>query len=449
MKNSAKNRSQPESYSASEAAELLGISIPTLKWMVAGGRLESFRTPGGHLRVLAERLEALRDGRKVQPSRVRDASPVLQNRRERLEELTLEAQEMRARRELAKLRLDEQGESERQEAESQAREEAAAERHAELELERERLKHEQAQARLRTETEREQERLRREVEQRLAAFRCRWLEKANQAISAYEYRWLSAGQRKEILEGLESEITKRHPADEPRMGAIIDHSLEALAEPFRVERDAQEMRQRLTERALKNLPCSATEAERMRAAAAIRKALLAFDGSADKCEMHIAAEEAVRPIRQATERRALEEQLISWAIRALPWSKTEGDEARLRRDCAEILAEMPVDVSELEAKEALEPTVREACHDIEERRRERERQAHKASLVQQGLSEVSSYLLELKCQDEISADEYWDSDFVADLRNNVKSELEAELAGDETIKQTRELVQEIIDEELS
>jgi excisionase family DNA binding protein len=229
MKHSGKNCLQGESCSASEAAELLGVSIPTLKRMVACGKLQAFRTPGGHLRVLAKNLEATRDGRQIQPPPVRDASPVLLNRRERLEELTLEAQEMRARRELANLRRDAQEEAARREAEAQTREEEAVQRQAELELERERLKHEQTQERIRLERERHQDRERREAEQQLAAFRCRWLEKANKAVYAYEYRWLSAGQHKEILEGLEAEIMKRQPVDEPRIGAIIARNLESLA----------------------------------------------------------------------------------------------------------------------------------------------------------------------------------------------------------------------------
>ena len=113
MKNIGKNRSVSDSHSASEAAALLGVSIPTLKRMVAEGRLDAFRTPGGHFRITAESIEALREQRQTRPRPVRDASPVLQNRRERLEELTLEAQEHRARRELEKLRREEQEEAER------------------------------------------------------------------------------------------------------------------------------------------------------------------------------------------------------------------------------------------------------------------------------------------------------------------------------------------------
>lgn len=444
MKNIGKNRSEADSCSASEAARLLGVSIPTVKRMVADSQLEGFRTPGGHVRITAESIKAVRERRPVQPRPVREASPVLQNRRERLEELTLDAQEMRARHELAKLRREEQEEAERREAEAQAREEEAAQREAELKLERERLELEKAHQ----EREQAEEWEKHEAEQELAAFRCRWQAKASEAVSAYQYPWLSAPQRKEVLEGLEAEIEKRQAADQPRMAAIIARSLEALIEPFRAERDAQERRQRLTNEALWSLPYSATEAERVKATAAIRDALGRLDSSADVCEMRVAIQETVQPVRQAVKRRLLDAELLRWAFLRLPWSRTDLDRARLGRECVEILGELPQDVSEAEAKEALEPTIREACAEIEKRQAEKERQARKTSLIQQGVAEVSNYLLELKRVGEISGEDSWNSEFNADLKEAVQRGLQADLSGNETTKEVRELVREIIDAEL-
>jgi hypothetical protein len=93
--------------------------------MVKEGALEGFRTPGGHVRVTAESIEAVKDQRHATSRPVREASPVLQNRRDRLEELTLETQELRAKTELGKLRREEQEEAEQREAEAQEREEEA------------------------------------------------------------------------------------------------------------------------------------------------------------------------------------------------------------------------------------------------------------------------------------------------------------------------------------
>jgi len=438
VKNTDKNQSGRQSYSVSEAATVLGVSIPTLKRMAREGRINSFRTPGGHLRILAESIENVREHRQTQPRPVRDASPVLQNRRERVEELTLEAQEHRARRELARLQQEEQKEAETQEAEAEAREQAAAQREAELEIERERLRQ-----------DRTKEMRRREAESEVAAFHCRWLDEANTAISAREYSWLSPSQRKEILEGLEAEIEKRHPTDEHRMATILKRSLESLVEPFQRHQQAQEKRQRVTEHALRNLPYSATGAERVRVTAAIRDALRRLDDDADECEMRVTAQEAIQPLCIAIEKRSLDERLIEWATRELPyWGQTDRDEARLRRECAEILQELPADITDAEAKEALEPTISEIAEEIEERQAQKQRDTQKANLIQEGVAEVSHYLWQLKQDGEISPEEYLDYDLRADLQEAVRDELESELSGEETTKEVKALVREIIDEEL-
>jgi excisionase family DNA binding protein len=144
-----KNQSPNDSYSVSEAAILLGVSIPTLKKMVTDGTLDGFRTSGGHHRITADSIEAMKSQRETRARPVREASPVLQSRRERLEELNIEAQEVRARRQLAKLQREEQEEAERREAEAQAREDEAAQREAEIDLEQRRLGREEAQERKR------------------------------------------------------------------------------------------------------------------------------------------------------------------------------------------------------------------------------------------------------------------------------------------------------------
>lgn len=449
MKNTSKNRSEVESHSVSEAAAILGVSVPTVKRMVAEGRLEAYRTPGNHLRILTESIESMRDGQRTRPRPVRDASPVLQNRRERLEELTLEAQEHRARRELKKLSAEEQEEEDRRKAEAKAREEAVAQRQAEIELERDRLEFEKAQEEARREEQEAQKRQRRAAERELATFCCRWREKATEALSTFEFRWLSATQRKEVLDGIEAEIAKREPLEEPRMGGVIARSLEALVQPLRAARDAQERRQKLTTEAMWRLPWSATEAERVKATAAIHDALARFDCSADESEMRVAAQEAVIPFRQGIERRQLDAKLLDWAIRELPWHRTDRDEARIRRECSEILADLPLDVTEAEGKDALEPTVREASEDIKQRQAEKERQTRKANLIQQGVAEVSSYLLQLRLNQEIAAEDYFDGEFTADLAEAVRRDLDATLSGDESSREVRDLVREIVDKEIN
>lgn len=368
MKNISKNRTDLESYTVSEAAAVLGVSSPTLKRMVAEGRVKAYRTPGGHLRILTESVNAMREGERLSRRSVADVSPALQIRREHLQELTLEVEEHRTRRELDRLRNEEQDRLDHRRAEAEAREQEAVQRQEQLELERQQLQRQKAE-----------ERRQREAEQELAAFRSRWLEVAAQIVRETRYAWLTATQRKEILEALEAEVERRQPTEDHRyMASVLVHSLLAALEPFEAERKAQERRQRLTETVLWRLPGSATEAERMGAITAAREALKCFDAMADESEMRVAAQQAIEPISRAIEKRLLDARLLNWATIRLPWSATEQDKVRVRWEYAEILAELPQGISEVEAKEALEPTVQEARLDIEKRQAE----AQRASLRQ-------------------------------------------------------------------
>jgi hypothetical protein len=186
----------------------------------------------------------------------------------------------------------------------------------------------------------------------------------------------------------------------------------------------------------------------VKAAAAIREAVARSDNFADVSEMRVAAKEAVQPIRQAIERRKLDARLINWALRHLPPGRTDRDAARIHRECAEILAELPQDVSEPEGMEALEATVREACAEINKRQAERERQARKAQLVAEGLADVNAYMLELLREDEITREDYFDQTFTRELESAVQDRLESGLTGNESPDTTRDLVREIINKEL-
>ena len=438
MKNNGKNQSGDDSCSVSEAASLLGVSIPTLKRMVADGQIEGFRTPGGHLRILSESIQELREGRKAQASPIREPSSVLRDRRERLEELVLESQELRARREVEKLRREEDDEAERRESEAQARERGAAEREATLELERERLEREQ-----------EEERRRRESKRRLSDFHHRWLEKAAEVLAARELNWLSAVQHKEVLDTLDIEIKSRQLQDEPRMRQVLIHTIAAVIEPWLVSREARKERERLLENAVRSLPFGATDRDKAHAAAAVREALSTLRSDAADFEVQAGIQAAIDPIRASVEWRRMTERLTSWAVGQLPWGSTDQDEARLHRKCEQILSELPENVSEIEAREALHQAVREARECVEDRKELNRRQEQKARLVQHGVTEVSYYLLKLNRAGEISNEEYRDSEFTASLKEAVKEELESELSGDEEINEVKELVREIIDDELS
>ncbi len=426
-----------ESYSVSEAARKLGVSIPTLKRMVADGELHSFTTPGGHLRVRAESIVELREGNHKRSTRPAPPSSVLTNRRERVEELGLEAQELRAKREIAKLKAEEDAEERRQQEALEARE-----REAELEAEAE------AQKQASWRREQAEQRERREQQRQLAEFRSRWLKKAGEVLADTRFAWLAGPQRKEVLKVVEEEIRERQPDEEPCMLEVVKQTIANVGTPWYAEWQWQVKLKEATERALLGLPYGASDTERARAIAAVRKALEGLARNAEEFEIRAAITEALQPVRQAVEKRNLTQLLTLWVVWQLPWSRTESDERRIRRECVEILAELPDDISQEDAKEALEATIQVGKEKIEEREAETNRRRQKAGLIQQGLAEVASYFLRLRQEELISSEEYWDSDLIAGLRESVEETLSDELTGEESPKQVRDMVHEVIDCEL-
>jgi excisionase family DNA binding protein len=111
---------EDSSYSLSNAAAVLGVSVPTARALVARGQLASFRTPGGHLRIPSESVAAYRDGRTNRTNPANTTSTALQSRRDNLESLRLETEELRVRRDLRKIQEEEQEVENRRKAEAQA-----------------------------------------------------------------------------------------------------------------------------------------------------------------------------------------------------------------------------------------------------------------------------------------------------------------------------------------
>jgi excisionase family DNA binding protein len=108
------------SYSPTDAAVVLGVSVPTVRALVARGQLASFRTPGGHIRIPSESVATYRDGRPNRANPANTTSTALQGRRDNLESLRLETEELRIRRDLRKIQEEEQEVENRRKAEAQA-----------------------------------------------------------------------------------------------------------------------------------------------------------------------------------------------------------------------------------------------------------------------------------------------------------------------------------------
>ena len=254
VERSAKTDFSPSesSYSVSEAAQELGVSPPTVRRMVQDGDLRSFRTPGGHIRVPSSSIEKFRAGADDELDPVDPPSSVLQSRRERIEELSLEAEELRAKRQLDQIRRDQAAEeSERADAEDARNRRAQRERDsAAVELRR----MERQQERERAQTERE--RIQRE-------FFARWLRFGNDLLLRPDYRWLSASQRKTVVDAVEDESGNRDVDDEERMKEIVTQVVMVTIEPWERIRKAKERREQIV-RQSGLCPCRETRLLRKR-----------------------------------------------------------------------------------------------------------------------------------------------------------------------------------------
>ena len=215
-----------KSYSVTEAARVLGVSAPTVKRMSADGKLDSFRTPGGHLRITAESVERLREGGSKEVRQHREPSTVLKNRQEHVEELNLEALELRAQRELAKLRREtaEEAQRDRQEVLRQVREQRREEERLRLERER-------------REQERENAELARQEAAALCVWQDGWLKRALASLPKNcpkEYHGRVCREVQEALEGLDPDGADSFVQE------LVDAAVEQALAPWRREKAVQD-----------------------------------------------------------------------------------------------------------------------------------------------------------------------------------------------------------------
>ena len=121
-----------------EAAQMLGVDPKTAKRMCTSGKLDYYKTDGGHWRVYVAGIEAIRRGDNgTQGSSNGNHFPSPnEQKRERIQELQLEVQMRKAKRAVQELEAEERAEAEQQEA--ARREQERKERRARQEIEAER-----------------------------------------------------------------------------------------------------------------------------------------------------------------------------------------------------------------------------------------------------------------------------------------------------------------------
>ncbi len=290
-----------ESCSVSKAAGILGVSVPTVKAMCDRGELDWWLTPGGHRRICIESIRARKEGRGKQPSTSSSpSSGVLQNKLKRAKELNLEAEEVRAKREIEKLH-EEDAEAGRR-CEATARAARVAEQQA--------LQDARLQA-ARDAERREEERG--EAQQHRAEFRRRWSRWAASVLPD----WLSAEQAGSVAEAVDAALSVCDPNDpEQEVRHHLELVVNRLTRPWCLAKEAHAQREQLIQHALLSLPWIATDSDKARAGAAVRAALADVPVGASGAELQAVVAAALAPIKTGIEKRAEQERARAAAERA-------------------------------------------------------------------------------------------------------------------------------------
>jgi len=287
-----------QSYSVAEASRELGVSIPTLKEMYRRGELAGFLTPGGHLRVAAESLAAIRRNGRARTSTASAPSSVLQSRRERIEELSLEGQELRARRELGRLRTEEAEDAERRATGERARE---AEREEQRELARaERLR----QERLNEAAMREQR-------------RARLRQQVHVALNTAFPVGLPLEKQRALGETLDVELSRASVEDAEAAVPIIKAVTDRFIAVCVTEERAQQARERILNTAVREIRWTrgSTESDESEAGTLVRAAFSNLSPETKENEMRGAAIAATAPIRERIAQREHRKEIVESGVR--------------------------------------------------------------------------------------------------------------------------------------
>ena len=381
-----------EWLSASEAVRVSGLSSRTLKRLAAEKRIKFSRSPGGHLRFA--RVDVERIHSTSEPAAA-PASTVLQNKKERVEELVLETQELRARRELDRIH-EEDADRKRERAETRRAEMAARA----LELQKSKAQEKRDAER------REHERRDAEAERRQREFERRYVGWATDRLP----EWLSFEQRQAVLQMVEEMVRARTPEDESTMQSSITDAMARLCAPWAFERRVQAKREEMIEETLRRLPHGATDAEMARAATDVRAAISQIPLTANDLEVRVVVSIALEITVKAIRQRLASEEAVA-----------KEKQARERAESERVKSE---EIREL----------RKICR------------------VAEALKRVDTYISELFCAGEIGIEDYSDSAWRAELKDLVREELEDTFtftgASDETREDAEAIAQEIVNEEL-
>ena len=412
------------------AAKYLGLSVKSVKRLTEVGKLRSFRTEGGHIRFLTADLDAYRQSRQSRAVAVSPvsggiaSSSVLQTKREQIEGINLDVQEIRAKSELRKAQ--------------------------ELEAEIERNKKRESRARILATraalTREENERSRVQAEQRRSSFVGKWRRWMFLRVPV----WASLEQKQYFESELQSAISQCDPSlEDEEISEFLETVIQRVLSPWLAERAEIAHRQKLIDQKVRELPrVATTEEDRQQATSAARSALSCLPIGRDVSD---AINKAIEPIRQQiadryviSRRNQMIQSAGDWG--SLGFSATPEDQAEATAAVRAVFSILPLHVGEQEERRMRDGAIAPIKRRIDDRRaaeqHERSVERAKSQLIMFAWWHVSRYLDE----EDIDLDYSQKVEFERTVRNRLGKEIAGGESQDDANQTALVIADEALDE---
>jgi hypothetical protein len=397
-----------DSISVVQAVARLGVSVSTIKRMCHDGELEWFRTrgPNGHIRILAESIERVRQGHKatsvsatVTPSTVTPTPAATE--RETNELLQEQLKGLRIRRQLKELN-EADAEDERRAIEALRTERSVAKaKEAVAELQQ-RCMDEADQARWRAQTRLDWERA--------------WL-----AAAAKKFpQWISFEQEQAVTSALQARLARFDVSSSDQLVSIdLGRVFDRVVAPWIAEREFRQKVQNIFESCSwpRWFPYGTTENERLSAVAAAHPCLELIPTAATEAEIRAVINDVFAPYKKQIQERLNREAAEAEAARAQESAKWKG-------------------------------IIQKAIDDGQKEKDVAQRKKRINNLVEQGQEFVDSYVQQLYDNGNIDRNARDDSAWQDDLRAQVRQRIEAEFDGNDIEVDAERVARAIVDADL-
>jgi hypothetical protein len=247
---------------------------------------------------------------------------------------------------------------------------------------------------------------------------------------------------------IENEIKGHTPEDERWMSSLCEDIVRLAMLPLHRQREMAQARDAALIRVLAKIPFDATDSEKAGFQALASNAIQRAGEQVDGETLFAAAWHAVAPVLAAVDLRRKRDKLRAWASQKLPWQANEKEQRECRAATNRVIERMSGDEDEAEIHDKIEDALEPIGVAIPKRIEDERRAQRIAGLLSAAKLHVGTYLNTLYNRGELDYEAICDSGWRRELEVIVDAQLKEQLRGDETSTKLRELVEEILNDEL-